>query len=409
MKALTLKFATILMIIAAFSCNKKMTGSPEPQSTAAADPALVDAGNRFGLELFKMVSSGNENIIVSPWSVSTAMAMTYGGAAGETEKQMAAVLHFEPNTDDFHAKYSAYIEAIRKLDGKGIQLHVANALWAQKNYDFRKEYLKSTTSHYGAALKYADFRGNTEGARKAINEWTEAETEKKITNLLAPGMLNDMTRLVLVNAIYFQSNWEKQFDKKKTTVMDFFMDENTRIQVPFMVAEDNFGYSKNENCELLRLDYKGGNVSMIILLPLDKNGLNDLIQSLTVEKFNAMTSDINPLKTRVLLPKFKTTSEFELSDVLKKMGMPHPFSTEADLSLMTGKKDLQIDKVVHKAFIEVDETGTEAAAATAVVIREKSAPVGLQEFRADHPFMFVIRDNSSGTILFSGKIFNPEK
>lgn len=402
------KIIAAIGIAGFIACSHKTT----PATTTGEngnDTIIARSINQFAFELFRTVAENNGNTVLSPYSISVALAMTYGGAASETEKQMREVMHYGNNDEAFHAAYSQLIKDIGALDGDGIELITANALWAQKDYEFKKAYFKNTGKYYGAGLQYADFRQEVEKARIAINAWVEKETKNKINNLLVPGVLNDLTRLVLVNAIYFNGKWDKPFDPKKTTAMDFWFDTETGTRANFMVTEEKFNYLGNEELEMLEMPYAGGKASMLLVLPVKKDGLDALLAGFDITKVENLSLQMRAEKVRLFLPKFNTTAEFELSEALQKLGMKDPFTNDADFSLMTGKRDLQIDKVIHKAFVGVDEAGTEAAAATAVVIREKSAQISISEFRADHPFLFLIRDKTTGTILFMGCIRDPNK
>lgn len=372
--------------------------------------AVVWGNNEFAFDLYKKLRGREGNLFLSPFSISTALAMTYAGARGGTEARMAKVLHLTLPGEELH---SAFAELIRGLDegkkGRGYELVVANALWGQKGYGFLKEYLDLTRSCYGAGLHEVDFEKAAEAARKTINAWVEEKTKDKIKDLIKPGVLDSLTRLVLTNAIYFKGQWASRFKEEETKDSPFTLSSGKKINVPMMNQTEEFGYIEDGNAKALELPYKGDRLSMVVLLPKKVNGLAGLEESLTAKKLSKWLSAVRKQEVVVSLPRFKFTSEFGLADVLKSMGMTDAFSLPpADFSGMDGKKDLFISAVIHKAFVEVNEEGTEAAAATAVVMKlEAAMPEPIPVFRADHPFLFIIRDTKTGSILFMGRVAKP--
>jgi serpin B len=373
-----------------------------------SDSILVRNNNLFALELYRQVSTAGANVFYCPFSISAALAMTYAGARGTTEAQMSRVLHFDTDQPRFHADYKELLKHLNSLEKKdSIEMSLANSMWVQKDYPFLSSYTDLVKKQYKAGLKNVDFRTELNKSRLAINKWVEDETNAKIKDLLVDGSLSDLTRLVLVNAIYFKGAWEKPFRAEDTRKMDFISSAEKTVNTDFMSVENKFAYAETEAIQVLELPYAGKSVSMIVFLPKQTDGIASLEKGFSIDNYYAWTTALKMQNAKVFLPKFSMTAEFELSDVLKKMGMTDAFSLTADFSGMTGTKDLLIDKVVHKAFIDVSEKGTEAAAATAVVIREKSMPVNVVTFRADHPFMFVLRDNATNNILFIGKVANP--
>ena len=378
--------------------------------SAAGVPELQQGNTRFCFDLYRALQEREGNLFFSPFSISTALAMTYAGARGETEKEMAAVLHLPPEQARLHKDFSDLQKDLNDLQDKGkVQLNVANALWAQKGQPFLDSFLKLTNKYYGAGLKFVDYAGATEAARKAINDWVEEQTRKKIQELIKKGMLDPSTTLVLCNAIYFKGDWLSKFEKAATRDTEFFVTPDSAVQVPMMNQSMDAKYRKFDGFSALELPYLGKKLSMVALLPEAKDGLPALEQLLSgdqVMQWLAELDDSSPLKVEISLPRFKTTCEFELSEILSKMGMPHAFS-DADFSGMTGQRDLFISKIVHKAYVDVNEEGTEAAAATAVIM-DKAAFFPLA-FRADHPFIFLIRENKTGSILFLGRIVDPTK
>ena len=339
--------------------------------------------------------------------------MTYAGAIGKTQKEMAKVLHFSTQPYSSFSKLQSNFDAIQN---KGyVKLSVANSLWVQNGYHFLDSFLELNQKYYSAGLNFVDFALKTETARKTINTWVENKTQQKIKELIKPSMFDSSTKLVLCNAIYFKGSWLNSFDKKRTVDADFYTSPNKTIKVSMMNQNAKFRFKDFGNFSAIELPCKGGDLSMIIFLPKKINGLKRFEKKLTnnnVKYWINRLSNSHKEKVQLSLPKFKTTNEFELSDILGSMGMKSAFSSLADFSGMTGKKDLFIGKVIHKAFVDVSEKGTEAAGATAVTMLLKCAMIEEKKpliFKADHPFVFLILENSTGTILFVGRIANPLK
>lgn len=373
------------------------------------DIKAVVAGNRqFALDLYARLKEQSGNLFFSPHSISTALAMTYAGARGQTEEQMAQVLHFSLPQERLHPAFKVLEEVLQAIGNqKGCKLSIANALWGQKDYTFLEEFLDLMEQYYGAGLNKVDFENNTEGARQTINRWVMKKTNNKIKDLIKPGVLDEYTRLVLTNAIYFYGTWKYKFDRQDTRTELFTIGPGETVLVPMMSMKENLRYWANEDLQVLELPYVGKYMSMIVLLPNNLEDFESLENSLTIENLNIWLAELQEQEVEVYLPKFDITSEFNLSDVLAVMGMSDAFMPYvADFSGMDGTRDLFISAVVHKAFVAVNEEGTEAAAATAVAITVTSVPQ-IPVFRADHPFVFLIRDNESGNILFIGRVMNP--
>ena len=365
--------------------------------------------NEFAFDLYRRLELENKgkNIFFSPFSISDALAMTYAGARGNTEKQMAKVLRFSLPQEELHPAFSSLIERLKVKPGKkAYKLHIANALWGQKDYHFLEEFKALIDRYYNGGFYNVDFAGNTEVARKRINTWVEQKTEEKIKNLIAKGDIDSLTRLVLTNAIYFKGKWASQFKKKNTKPMPFHVTSKKSVKVPMMFQEGQFPYFENENLQVLELPYAGDELSMIILLPAKKDGLAELEQHLTEKTLSQWLAHLCKREIKVYMPRFKLRTKYYLARDLAAMGMPDAFSNRADFSGMTGHKELKISKVIHQAYVEVNEEGTEAAAATAVTMRLKAVmlhPI----FRANHPFVFMIFHKKTGSILFVGKVVNP--
>ncbi|OHB77236.1 MAG: hypothetical protein A2Z25_08330 [Planctomycetes bacterium RBG_16_55_9] len=379
---------------------------------------VVQGNNTFALSLYAKLQSESGNLFFSPYSISTALAMTYTGARGRTASQIAEVLHFPVGTEstELNPKQlaSEFGELVKDLNARGergaYELSVANALWGQKGYGFLAEFLGLVEKHYGGRLSEVDFAGAAETARQTINAWVEKQTNDKIKNLIAQGVLDSMTRLVLTNAIYFKGHWARQFEEDRTKDAPFTLADGQKVDVAMMNQTANFGYMEAEALQALELPYVDDELSMIVLLPREHDGLSELEKSLTLENLSQWMSKLYKREVVVSMPKFKLTSQFSLASVLRVMGMEDAFSRSADFSGMNGKKDLFISAVIHKAYVDVNEEGTEAAAATAVTMKLTSIGPGPRPpvFRADHPFLFLIRDNQSGSILFIGRVMNPK-
>jgi len=373
----------------------------------AADKEAVVRGNtQFALDLYSTLRDQDANLFFSPYSVSTALAMTHAGARGTTADQIAGALHFSVPPARLHPVFAALMKEVNgDPEKRPYQLYTANALWGQKGYDFQDDFLRVNKEHYDAGLNVVDFAKATEAARTTINQWVEKQTHDKITELLPKGILDRMTRLVLTNAVYFMGDWEYAFDPKRTRDGEFHVNDRTTVTVPLMHHDSEFRHMSNGDVIGLDLPYKGRDLSMIVLLPPEKTTLADLEKKLMPDNLEAWIEAMKPGRVMVTLPKFKVESQFSLKSTLSRLGMPLAFSEQANLSGINGLRNLHIADVVHKAFVDVNELGTEAAAATGVGFRQVMAP---PQFTADRPFVFLIRDNRNGSVLFLGRVMNPE-
>ncbi len=395
------------LIVPAFSflaaVNPAFAGDPSGPEVAA----VVDGNNQFAFDLYAGLAGQEQgNLFFSPYSVSTALAMTYAGARGNTEAQMASALHFSLPQDDLHAAFGDVIGDLNGRQGEGYQLNTANRLWGQQGYGFLPEYLDVTRLNYGAELAQVDFIGATEPTRQTINHWVEEQTQQKIKNLIPSGALTPLTRLVLTNAIYFKSDWKYQFDPQLTEDAPFWTTPDEQVNVSMMhQVNDELKHAALPTFQILELPYTNEDLSMIVLLPNERDGLAELEASLTAETLSQSADQMVSKTVALSIPKFGMTQKFGLSSVLSSLGMSDAFSpTAADFSGMNGEGNLHISSVVHKAFINLDEEGTEAAAATGVVIGTTSVGPPIPQFDADHPFVFFIRDNRTESILFMGRV-----
>ena len=383
----------------------------ETKSVTDGDRATVVQGNNaFAVALYDQLGHQAGNLFFSPESISTALAMAYAGARGNTATEMAKALHFTLPPARLDGAMGALLRDLNAAHSE-YQLNVANALWAQQGYTFLDQFLNLLKTDYGAGLQQLDFQGAPEAARSTINQWVEQRTQNRIKDLLAPGSLRPDTRLVLTNAIYFLGNWQTQFDKAQTRDEDFYLSQTKSATAPLMHREGSFGYFDGGSFQVLEIPYKSNELSLIVLLPKERSGLAGLEKSMTAANLQEWLRQMAPVsKVIVTLPRFKATQEFELSSALRALGMPQAFASNADFSGMTGKRDFAISAVIHKAFVDVNEEGTEAAAATAVTMRALAMRVPGPPppvFRADHPFVFLIRDNGSRSILFMGRMTDP--
>jgi len=374
------------------------------QEAAVARQDLVRANTRFAFDVYHELATETGNLFFSPYSLSIALAMTYAGARGATEGQMAEALRFTLSQSDLHSTFGTLntdlVGWTKEIDS--VRLSIANALWGQHEHPFLPEFLDLLETSYGAPLLQTDFAGNPEGARCGINDWVSEKTERRIEDLLAPGSITPETRLVLANAIYFLGTWKHPFDEELTQDAPFHRHDGTEAWIPMMVADASFHYTEGDNVQAIELGYAGDRLSMLILLP-DQGMFGQFEAAFSVERLDAIVTEMRPRHVWLAMPRFELTSEFCLAGVLADLGMPDAFSAAADFSGMDGAHNLFIGRVAHKAFVSVNEDGTEAAAATGVIMT-LSLP---RMVRVDRPFLFLIRDVGTGTILFLGRVMDP--
>lgn len=383
------------------------------EASAAEGSALAEQNNVFALDLYSRLKTARGNLFFSPYSISTALGMTYTGAHGNTAKQMANVFHFDSDPTKVANQFSQLQEHFANLARQpGVELNIANGLWAQQGYPFLPKFLNFATNQFSANLQHADFIHAAENARDEINNWVAEKTHKRIENILPPGSLHELTRLVLANAIYFKGAWAKPFDKRATSNQPFHLTAGHQIDVPLMYQLNNVRYMENPDFQAVELPYNGKQLSMLILLPRQIDGYHQLEQNFSVKMLASTLETMKSQQVELHIPRFRLESEVNLNDSLSALGMPDAFTDKADFSAMDGKIYLYISGVFHKAWGEVNEEGTEAAAATAVAVAARAIakpPPPPPVFRADHPFLFLIRDASTGSILFIGRLESPAK
>ncbi len=400
MKALSIFFVVFAVLMAGCNVQDKI---------GSQDNKTNDSNNRFAFDLYSKINKDSDNVFFSPFSISSAMAMTYEGARGKTAEEIRSVFHF-PEIAVMRSSFKSFNQWINR-ENKSYRLSNANALWAQKDYPFTDEYASTAREYYDANISNVDFKAELEESRLKINSWVESKTNSKIKDLIPQGAVSSDTRLVVTNAIYFKGTWIKQFEKENTREDIFTYDwlppdsglkrpvHGMKVQMMEMTKE-SFNYSETADFQVLELPYSGGDLSMILVLPksgkeLDWDSYSDLRKSLREQEVN------------VFIPRFKMETKYFMSKTLSEMGMPAAFSDSADFSGMDGNGGLIIHDVIHQAFVEVNEEGTEAAAATGVVVGITSVGKEPPVFRADHPFTFIIQERSNGNILFMGRFSKP--
>ncbi len=390
--------------------------SDKPRSAPASleeaqVPELVAGNNQFAIDLYHVLFDKGGNLFCSPYSISLALAMTYAGARGETEQQMADVLRFALPQEVLHPAFNALDQALasrgeRLNEEQRFRLNIANAIWGQQDFDFLAAFLDTLAENYGAGLRLLDFVKAPDESRQTINRWVEEETEDKIKDLLPAGSISSDTRLVLSNAIYFNAAWMYPFEESVTQDGAFRLLDGSEATVPMMRESERLGYAEGAGLQAVELPYVRGELSMVILLPA-AGRFEEFVEALDGRQLDAILADMSRVEVQLTMPKFEYESGFRLKDALRRLGMKQAFSGDADFSGMTGGRDLFISDVYHKAFVAVDEEGTEAAAATAVVMELTAVAGRPVEVKVDRPFVFLIRDIDSGAILFLGHVVNP--
>jgi serpin B len=384
-----------------------------PDVSPADEELLIEGNSAFAFNLYQALREKDGNLFYSPHSISLALAMTYAGARGETEQQMADTLHFILSQDSLHSAFNSLDIELGKRgqeaqgkDGEGFRLNIVNAIWGQKDYSFLPAFLDVLAQNYGAGLRTLDFIKESENSRVTINDWVSDQTEGRIEDLIPQGAIDALTRLVLTNAIYFNAAWEYPFNEDMTAEGPFYLLDGEQVTVPMMKQTESFGYTEGEGYQAVELCYDGGELSMVIFLP-EAGQFEAVEQGLQAQCVDTIIKGLQHAEVTITMPQFEFDSDFSLKDTLAGMGMPIAFTENADFSGMTGNRELFISDVIHKAFVSVDEKGTEAAAASAVIMTLSAMPSQLVEVTIDRPFIFLIRDIDTGAILFVGRVLNP--
>ena len=358
--------------------------------------------NQFGYDLFQKLRLKDGNLFCSPYSINSCLAMAAVGARGNTAQQMTKVLHLPPNVSEFSSLHAGIMNTIR----------IANALWGQQDYYFSKEFVQQVQSLFRAEARSMDFKNKAEDSRLVINRWVEEQTKDLIKHLLPAGSVRSDTRLILTNAIYFKGDWEHPFQERWTKPQDFHLTSSSRVQSAMMNQTVTVPYSETSDWQAVELPYMHGRLAMVVLLPLKKHRLPSVEGNISTATLQQIDKGWQNLKVILTLPKIKTSYEAMLAGTLAGMGMTDAFSFgQADFSGCDGSRELYISDVVHKAFCEVNESGTEAAAATGTMmclgspVLNKEPPPKV--FQADHPYLYLIRDRQTGTVLFLGRVSDP--
>jgi serpin B len=425
------RIALLVALLGTLGCAAQMPGpqgapaeivlaaAETPRETAPdvddADLSALVAGNQaFALELYRYLAEQDEdNLFLSPHSISAALAMVYAGARGTTESEMAAALHFTLPQARLHPAFNALDltlsergEGAEGQDDGGFRLNIVNALWGQQGHSFEDAYLDTLARNYGAGMRLVDYVQDAEAARQAINGWVSEQTEGRIEDLIPQGALDEMTRLVLTNAIYFNAAWAEPFQEAATRDGDFYLLDGSTVEVPLMRQMSGFRYADGDGYQAIELPYDGQELSMVILLP-DDGAFEAFEQDLDQDTLAAILDALSFTRIDLTMPRFEIRSKVSLVDTLSALGMTQAFTEAADFSGIDGTQDLLITDVFHQTFVSVDETGTEAAAATGVVVGVTSAPTDPPEVRVDRPFIFLIRDIETEAVLFMGRSVDP--
>ncbi|WP_461865747.1 serpin family protein [Thermococcus sp.] len=368
---------------------------------------IADANNLFTLQLYRRLSVENsgKNVFFSPFSIFIALAMTYEGARGKTAEEMENVLHLPDNASLRRDSFRTVL--LEAENPTALNLRIANALWVQKDFPIKEGYLNVIKRYYLGYVGSVDFKRNPRGAEEEINRWVKEQTNGRIKNLVSG--LSPLTRLIITNAVYFKANWSLRFNPSNTHNGTFTLSSGKTIVVPMMHRKGQFGYAETDDLQILEMPYEGDvnhRFSMVVILP---KKADDVEEKLTPQFIEKVMNSLTPQKVDVTIPKFKFETEYHLGKILQEMGIKDAFSDKADFSGIS-ERPLAISDVIHKTFISVAENGTEAAAATAVILRAAAPPGEEQKykvFKADHPFLFLIIDRESGMILFMGRLTDP--
>lgn len=403
------RYATTIALTVALSLLPVFPSYPDDTAVPGVD-AVAEGNNEFAFEIYRKLAAPGKNLFISPLSIGTAFAMAAAGARGETLAEIGKVLRFRASGDELARSWSGFLADLdeRAKAGK-YQWSAANRIWIEKNFTLGKDFVKTMKKSYDAAVKQVDFSGDPEGARGDINDWVAQQTGGRITGLVPGGAVTSATSLVLTNAVYFMGSWEHPFDEKSTTQAEFSISPVRKATVPMMRKTASCQHAEYDDLAVISLPYKteakkDAGLSMLVLLPKKAAGLADIEKKMSAAALARWTSGMAAHEVAVELPRFEVTSSTGLSEQLKAMGMKAAFTPDADFSGMAPK--LFISEAFHKAYVSVNEKGTEAAAATAILMVRANGGKKYS-FRADHPFLFAIRDDRTGAILFIGRVIDP--
>ncbi|MBI4957087.1 MAG: serpin family protein [Myxococcales bacterium] len=392
--------------------SKPASPADVPVAPGGSATSVVDAGNQLGLDLYARLRTRPGNLAYSPASIALALSMTYAGAAGTTAAEMARVLHLPADGSDVHAGWATVASDWAGV-GPDVELALANRLFGAERYPFRPEFTGLVRQRYGAPLELVDFGADPEAARAHINGWVKDRTHERITDLIPAGQIDALTSLVLTNALYFKATWAEPFDVRATRPASFHASADRTVEAPFMHQSESLRYAETDAVELVELPYRGGRFAALFVLPKARDGLGAVEQRLDAATLGRWVAALAPRAVTLSLPRFKVDpgAPIALAEELVALGMPEAFdAVRADFSGMSapGGARLHIRSVFHKAFVAMDEAGTEAAAATAVIMaREAGMAEPATSFEADHPFLFFVRDVRSGLVAFAGRVVDP--
>lgn len=393
--------ATAQGVLKSNKARQSVSEIPESDRTS-----LIEGNGAFSFDLYRQLKEEDLNLFFSPYSISAALAMTYAGASGNTGAQMSETMHFELPQDKLHPAFNWLEQELTNSgveeDTESFHLYLINTIWGQKDYKFKAAFLDKLAENYGAGLRIVNF-GNSDESRLSINNWVSEQTEGKIQDLLVPRSITTNTRLVLTNAIYFKAAWQHKFMQEDTASLPFHLLDGSTVTVSTMKQTMVFGHGKGDNYQAVELPYKDNKIAMLILLP-DQGKFADFEDSLDYQKLSDIIAGLGKGNIHLTMPKFRFESGFGLKETLSALGMAEAFLPDAaDFSCMTDSKELWLDDVTHKAYVSVDENGTEATAAT-VATMVASLPGTIT---IDRPFIFLIRDIETSSILFIGRVLNP--
>jgi len=406
--SILLLFSTIVFMACSDS-NPVNSDSPGekglPRSLSKGEEDVIAADNTFGYKIFNEIITyeGNTNVFVSPFSIAQALGMTYNGAKGETQEAMQNTLELQNLTVvEVNQAYKSLVEFLLSLDSK-VRLNIANSIWYTEGMHVEQPFINVNKTFFNAEVASLDF--SAPESKDIINNWVNTNTNGKIKEIIK--QIDPLVVMYLINAFYFKGTWTYEFEPENTKDDMFNLRDGTQKTCKMMEIEGSFMYRETSDFQAIDLPYNDGDFSMTVILPKEGKRVDDVISSFNVETWEQLTGSFTETDVNLFLPKFKLKYEIELSDVLKALGMGIAFGGAADFSGINGTRSLHIDKVIHKTYVDVNEEGTEAAAVTAVVMRESTADNMALEMRVDRPFTFVIRETNSGAILFMGKIIEP--